>query len=61
LAEALRIALVALAASVVWFRDWEPFSRISAVGIIGLVIGAWPIIREAVKSTLARRMTWNYP
>jgi Cd2+/Zn2+-exporting ATPase/Cu+-exporting ATPase len=55
--EALRIALAALAAAVVWFRIWEPFSHISVVGVIGLVIGGWPIIREAAENILARRMT----
>ena len=55
--EALRIALVALAAIVVWFRLWEPFSLISVVGVTGLVIGAWPIVREAAENAIARRMT----
>jgi Cd2+/Zn2+-exporting ATPase/Cu+-exporting ATPase len=55
--EALRIALVALAAVVVWFGIWEPFLRISVVGVIGLVIGGWPIIREAAENILTRRMT----
>jgi heavy metal translocating P-type ATPase len=55
--EALRILLVALAAIVVWFRVWEPFSLISVVGVLGLVIGGWPIVREAAENILARRMT----
>jgi heavy metal translocating P-type ATPase len=55
--EALRITLVALAAAAVWFRIWEPFLHISVVGVIGLVIGGWPIIREATENILARRMT----
>ena len=55
--EALRITLVALAAAGVWFRIWEPFLHISVVGVIGLVIGGWPIIREAAENILARRMT----
>jgi heavy metal translocating P-type ATPase len=55
--EALRIGLVALAAAAVWFRIWEPFLHISVVGVVGLVIGGWPIIREAAENILARRMT----
>ena len=55
--EALRIALVALAAAAVWFRIWEPFRRFSVSGAIGLLIGGWPIIREAAENILARRMT----
>jgi Cd2+/Zn2+-exporting ATPase/Cu+-exporting ATPase len=55
--EALRIALVALAAAAVWFRIWEPFPRFSVSGAIGLLIGGWPIIREAAENILARRMT----
>jgi heavy metal translocating P-type ATPase len=55
--EALRIALVALAAAAVWFRIWEPFLHISVVGVVGLVIGGWPILREAAENILARRMT----
>jgi heavy metal translocating P-type ATPase len=55
--EALRIALVALAAAAVWFGIWEPLSHISIIGVLGLVIGGWPIIREATENILARRMT----
>ncbi|HEX4193042.1 MAG TPA: cation-translocating P-type ATPase [Stellaceae bacterium] len=55
--EAARIAAVALAAAAVWFRVWEPFATISVIGIIGLVIGGWPIVSEAVENALARRMT----
>ena len=55
--EALRIAIVALAAGAVGFRVWEPFGAISIVGIVGLVIGCWPILREAFENLRARRMT----
>jgi Cd2+/Zn2+-exporting ATPase/Cu+-exporting ATPase len=55
--EATRIAAVALAAVAVWFRVWEPFATISVIGIVGLVIGGWPIVSEAVENALARRMT----
>ncbi|HZB92676.1 MAG TPA: cation-translocating P-type ATPase, partial [Stellaceae bacterium] len=55
--EALRIAAVALAAAAVWFRLWEPWREVSAVGVAGVLIGGWPIFREAVENIAARRMT----
>ncbi|HEX6544268.1 MAG TPA: cation-translocating P-type ATPase [Ktedonobacterales bacterium] len=55
--EALRIVVVALAAAAVWFHVWEPFGAISVIGIAGLVIGGWPILKEAFENLLARRMT----
>jgi len=53
----LRIGLVALCAVVVWSRLWEPVPRISLVGIAGVLIGGWPIFREAAENIAARRMT----
>jgi heavy metal translocating P-type ATPase len=55
--EAARIALVALAAVAVWFKPWEPFSSMSLIGIAGLVVGGWPILKEAFENVLERRMT----
>ena len=55
--EALRIAAVALAAGAVWFRLWEPWREVSVVGLLGVIIGGWPIFREAVENIAARRMT----
>jgi heavy metal translocating P-type ATPase len=55
--EAARIALVALAAVAVWFKLWEPFSSVSLIGIAGLVVGGWPILKEAFENLLERRMT----
>src|SRR5580693_3779960 len=55
--EALRIGLVAIAAAVVWFRVWEPFPAISIIGVVGLLIGGWPILKEAFENILERRMT----
>ncbi|MGO9802309.1 MAG: heavy metal translocating P-type ATPase, partial [Steroidobacteraceae bacterium] len=55
--EMLRIALVAVAAAAVWWRLWEPLSVISIIGVAGLLIGGWPIFKEAVENLLARRMT----
>ncbi len=55
--EAARIALVALAAAAVWWRWWEPFAAVSVIGVLGVVIGGWPIFREAAENIAARRMT----
>ncbi len=55
--EALRIILVALAATAVWFRWWEPLPAASVIGIAGLLVGGWPIFKEAFENLLARRMT----
>ncbi len=55
--EAVRIAVVALAAAAVWFRVWEPLRPVSVIGVAGLAIGGWPIFKEAFENLLARRMT----
>lgn len=55
--EALRIALVAAAAAGVWFHIWEPIPSASVIGIVGLLIGGWPMFREAAENLAARRMT----
>jgi Cd2+/Zn2+-exporting ATPase/Cu+-exporting ATPase len=55
--EAARIILVALAATAVWFRVWEPFPRVSLIGVLGVLIGGWPIFKEAAGNAAARRMT----
>ena len=55
--EAARIALVALAAVAVWFKLWEPLSSVSLIGIAGLLVGGWPILKEAFENVLERRMT----
>ena len=55
--EALRIGLVALAAALVWFRVWEPVAAVSVIGVAGLLIGGWPIFKEAFENIVERRMT----
>ena len=52
-----RIAFVAGVAAVVWFKVWEPFPRVSVVGLVGALIGGWPIFREAWENVRERRMT----
>jgi Cd2+/Zn2+-exporting ATPase/Cu+-exporting ATPase len=53
----LRIGLVAVAAACVGWQVWEPFAAVSLIGVIGLLIGAWPIFKEALENLLAKRMT----
>src|SRR6266446_9948372 len=55
--DAVRIATVALAAVAVWLHLWEPLRAVSVIGVLGLLIGGWPIVKEAAENALARRMT----
>ena len=41
----------------VWFRIWEPFAKVSIIGIVATVIGGWPIFTEAFENLAERRMT----
>src|ERR1700674_3853311 len=56
-ADLARIGFVALAILAVWLQVWEPFPRVSIVGVAAALIGGYPIYREAISSLLARRMT----
>jgi heavy metal translocating P-type ATPase len=56
-AELARIAFVAMAAAAVWFHIWEPFPRISIIGIAATLIGGYPIFKEAFESIAERKMT----
>lgn len=55
--DAARIAFVAVAAAALWFEVWEPVRSVSLIGVIGLLVGGWPIFKEALENILARRMT----
>src|ERR1700730_2490166 len=55
--EVARIAFVAAAAAAVWFRLWEPFARVSVLGLVGTLGGGWPIFHEAWGNIRQRRMT----
>jgi Cd2+/Zn2+-exporting ATPase/Cu+-exporting ATPase len=55
--EAARIVFVGLAAIAVWFRLWEPFATVSVIGVAGVLVGGWPIFREAAENIFAQRMT----
>ena len=53
----VRIVLVAAGAAAVWLHLWEPFARLSVIGVAGVLIGGWPIFSEAAANIAARRMT----
>jgi heavy metal translocating P-type ATPase len=55
--EVARVAFVCLCAAAVWFRVWEPFARVSVVGLAGTIAGGWPIFAEAWENIRERRMT----
>ncbi|HEX3437498.1 MAG TPA: hypothetical protein VHT24_12080, partial [Pseudacidobacterium sp.] len=55
--EIARVVFVLLAAALVWFRVWEPFPKVSVIGLAATLIGGWPIFREAIENILERRMT----
>ena len=55
--EMARIAIVAIASAAVWFRIWEPVQSVSVIGVVGLLIGGWPIFKEAFENLISRRMT----
>jgi Cd2+/Zn2+-exporting ATPase/Cu+-exporting ATPase len=52
-----RIVFVGICALAVWVRVWEPLPRVSVIGWAGVLIGGWPIFREAAANLRARRMT----
>ena len=47
----IRIAVTALIATVIWFRVWEPLPRISLLGVAGVLVGGYPIFREASRTS----------
>jgi heavy metal translocating P-type ATPase len=57
LVEVLRVLFVALAAAAVWFHLWEPFHRVSVIGLAATLIGGYPLFKEAVENIIERRMT----
>jgi P-type Cu+ transporter len=52
-----RIALVGLAIAFTWFRLWQPLPHFDVVGFAAVLIGGYPIFREAFTDLLSRRMT----
>jgi Cd2+/Zn2+-exporting ATPase/Cu+-exporting ATPase len=52
-----RIGFVGLAIAVTWLRLWQPLQHIDVVGFAAVLIGGYPIFREAFTDLLSRRMT----
>src|ERR1700694_1146507 len=44
-ADMIRIAFVALACAAVWFRVWEPYPRLSIIGLVAALIGIYPLFK----------------
>jgi cation transport ATPase len=57
LIEVLHVVIVVLAAAAVWFHLWEPFHRVSVIGLVATLIGGYPIFKEAFENIVERRMT----
>jgi heavy metal translocating P-type ATPase len=55
--EFARVVFVAIAAAAVWFHIWEPFHKISIIGLAAMLIGGYPIFKEAFENIVERRMT----
>ncbi len=52
-----RIGFVGLAIAITWLRLWQPLPRFDVVGFAAVLIGGYPIFREAFTDLLSRRMT----
>src|ERR1051326_8624302 len=46
----VRIGFVAVACAAVWFRLWEPFEKVSLIGLTAALIGMFPILKEALEA-----------
>ena len=53
----LRVGFVALAAAAVWLHLWEPFAKVSLIGLFATLVGGYPIFKEAAENVLQRKMT----
>jgi heavy metal translocating P-type ATPase len=52
-----RIGFVGLAIVVTWLRLWQPLPYFDVIGFAAVLIGGYPIFREALTDLLSRRMT----
>ena len=55
--ELARIGFVGLMIAITWFRLWQPIREFDVLGFAAVLIGGYPIFREAVADILSRRMT----
>ena len=53
----IRITITAIVAVLVWFHVWEPFPKVSVIGVAGILFSGWPIFRESFENLRERRMT----
>jgi heavy metal translocating P-type ATPase len=53
----LRIAVVLAAVLLVRLRVWEPFAHFSLIGWAAMIVGGFPIFKEAAENIVTRRMT----
>jgi Cd2+/Zn2+-exporting ATPase/Cu+-exporting ATPase len=51
------VGFVAIAAAAVWFHLWEPFARVSVIGLAATLVGGYPIFKEAAENAFERKMT----
>ena len=52
-----RIGFVGLAIIATWLRLWQPLPHFDVIGFAAVLIGGYPIFREAFADLLSRRMT----
>ncbi len=55
--ELARIGFVGAVIIVSWLRLWQPIPQMDVVGFVGVLIGGYPIFREALADLWSRRMT----
>jgi len=53
----VRIGLVGVAVVFSWFRVWQPYPALDLVGLVAVLLGGYPIYREALADVFSRRMT----
>src|SRR5437899_1223950 len=53
----IRIALVGAAVLFCWLRIWQPYPRLDLIGLAAVLARGYPIYREALADSFARRMT----
>jgi heavy metal translocating P-type ATPase len=53
----IRIGLVGVTVVFSWFRVWQPYPASDLVGLVAVLLGGYPIYREALADIFSRRMT----
>ena len=56
-ADLVRIGVVLLAVALVKLHVWEPFPHFSLIGWAAMIVGGFPIFKEAAENIVSRRMT----